>query len=113
MLLVHELAVSHAVVHPKKAAIICASDDRTWQMIDSSSGSVMLSGRGHTDWLSSVKCSPNGKQLATSSGDRSVRIWDLENEKCVAQFDDHTQAVWDIAYHSSGSFLASWLVRVF
>jgi WD40 repeat protein len=35
---------------------------------------------GHTEAILSVCFSPNGQQLATGSGDKTVRIWDLNTE---------------------------------
>ena len=45
---------------------------------------------GHTDWLSCVRFSPSGEYVATSSGDRSVRVW--SEDRCIKIFDEHTQA---------------------
>jgi len=45
--------------------------------------------------------------LVTSSGDTTVRIWDLSKEGCVLTFKGHAQAVWDCSWHSCGDFVAS------
>ena len=93
------MPVSWIDFHPNKHLICTASDDRTWQVINVTDGECQMSGSGHSDWLSCAKFSPSGNHVATSSGDRSVRIWDLNDEACVADFDDHTQArVANMAY---------------
>jgi len=42
------------------------------------SGKLLATLPGHTDWISSVTFSPDGKTIATSSLDRSVRTWNVE-----------------------------------
>ncbi|OXB54536.1 hypothetical protein ASZ78_012541 [Callipepla squamata] len=49
----------------------------------------------------------SGTRLVTSSGDATVRIWDLSKGECVLTFKGHTQAVWDCSWHSCGDFVAS------
>merc|ERR1712176_604342 len=73
--------------------------------MDTQEGEIQYSGKGHTDWLSCVRFSPSGEYVATSSGDRSVRVW--SEDRCIKIFDEHTQAAWGVTWHSSGSFLAS------
>ena len=37
--------------------------------------------QGHTDKVSSIAFSPDGRQLATGSGDNTARVWDLSTGK--------------------------------
>ena len=48
-----------------------------------------------------------GTHLASGAGDSTVKLWSFEKQKCVATYSDHTQAVWGVAFHDSGNFVAS------
>ena len=43
----------------------------------------------------------------TSSGDKTVKVWDFAGASCAATFSDHTQPVWDVSCHHTGDFVAS------
>ena len=101
----HDMPISSIDFHPSKHLVATASDDRTWQIMNTTEGEIQISGAGHTDWLSCVKFSPSGDHVATTGGDRSVRIWNEAD--CVKIFDEHTQATWGVSWHTSGSFVAS------
>ena len=55
------------------------------------SGDLVLSGEGHSDWISDVQFHPSGTLLATSSGDGTVKVWDFERSKCSQTFAEHQQ----------------------
>jgi WD40 repeat protein len=55
----------------------------------------------------SVTCSPDGKTLATASGDRSVRFWDLATGQERTLFDGHRGGVTALAVSPDGRLLAS------
>ncbi|XP_075463342.1 sperm-associated antigen 16 protein isoform X3 [Ascaphus truei] len=103
----HELAVSCLALHPRKEILVTASDDRLWKMWYIPKRDFLMTGEGHTDWLSSCCFHPTGTKLATSSGDTTVRIWDFAKAECILTLEGHMHAVWDCSWHTCGDFLAS------
>lgn len=50
---------------------------------DINTGRVLKVFSGHTDRIWSVSYSPDGKYIVSSSYDGTVRVWDVEKEKCI------------------------------
>jgi WD40 repeat protein len=70
-------------------------------------GVVLKRLAGHTDSVTGVVWSPEGKRLASASMDRSVRVWEVGNGGEPRLLHGHTQAVWGMAFHPDGRRLAS------
>ncbi|XP_071072240.1 sperm-associated antigen 16 protein isoform X2 [Dasypus novemcinctus] len=103
----HELPVSCIAVHPCKEILVSCGEDRLWKVVGLPKGNVLLTGVGHTDWLSDCCFHPSGNKLATSSGDTTVKLWDLSKAECLLTFEGHKHAVWSCTWHSCGDFVAS------
>ncbi|XP_056663911.1 sperm-associated antigen 16 protein isoform X2 [Monodelphis domestica] len=103
----HELPVSCVAIHPRKEILISCSEDHHWKMVGIPKGNVILTGCGHTDWLSGCCFHPSGTKLATSSGDTTVKLWDLVKGDCILTLGGHSHAVWSCTWHSCGDFVAS------
>uniref|UniRef100_A0A8C6U9P1 Uncharacterized protein n=1 Tax=Neogobius melanostomus TaxID=47308 RepID=A0A8C6U9P1_9GOBI len=86
-------------VHPIKHLFTTSSDDGSWRLwaLPTSSepaAALLLSGEGHSDWLTSCSFSPDGDKLATTSGDSTVRVWDLSRGLCLLSLRGHLRATW-------------------
>ena len=63
--------------------------------------------QGHSEWVSALDFSPDGKQLASGGRDQSVRVWDVASGRQIALLQDHHSPVQGVAFHSTGKYLAS------
>ncbi|KAI3362064.1 hypothetical protein L3Q82_012208, partial [Scortum barcoo] len=108
----HKLPISCIDLHPRKRILASASDDcswRLWALPDNGEkvGQLLLTGEGHSDWLSGCSFHPDGAKLGTTSGDTMVRLWDLSRGCCLLTLSGHTQPIWGCSFHPCGHFLAS------
>ncbi|KAM6260804.1 LOW QUALITY PROTEIN: sperm-associated antigen 16 protein [Spheniscus humboldti] len=104
---VHDLTVSCLALHPQKDIVVTGSDDHLWKMWALPDGNIIMTGEGHTDWLSGCCFHPSGTQLVTSSGDTTVQIWDFSKRGCILTLEGHARTVWDCSWRSCGDFVAS------
>ncbi|MGZ3475881.1 MAG: WD40 repeat domain-containing protein, partial [Polyangiales bacterium] len=57
--------------------------------------------QGHTDVVTSLAWSPEGRFLLSGSEDYTARIWDTTTRDCVATLND-VAAIWAVAFHPHG-----------
>jgi WD40 repeat protein len=62
---------------------------------------------GHTDTVTSLAFSPDGKLIASSSRDRDARVWDAKALKLVKILRRHTAFVSGVAFSPDGRWLAT------
>lgn len=62
---------------------------------------------GHSQPVISIQFSPDGQHLASGSGDKTVRLWDLNTELPQYVGKAHTHWVLYIAWSPDGKKLAS------
>ncbi len=82
-------------------------DDFAWKIWSVPGGEMIIQGESHRDWISGLDFSPAGTQIATSSGDSTIKIWDLVGVKCAATFKAHAMPVYSVSYHHTGDFIVS------
>ncbi|CAG7848121.1 Vegetative incompatibility protein HET-E-1 [Serendipita indica DSM 11827] len=103
--------------------------DGTVRLWDGTTGASLGTLEGHTDWVSclafspdgrrlasgsgdgtGVQClafSPDGRRLASGSGDGTVRLWDGTTGASLGTLEGHTDSVWCLAFSPDGRRLAS------
>src|SRR5579871_3144381 len=62
---------------------------------------------GHSDYVSAVAWSPDGKRIASASGDHTVQIWDASNGGHVLTYRGHSSDVLSLAWSPNGQYIAT------
>jgi len=85
-----------------EAAFTTSSADGTiWKhMVATATGSKALT--GHTGEVNAVRWCPQGKLLASCSDDKTVKLWSVSSDTCVASAALHTKGVTCLGWSNTG-----------
>ncbi|XP_054334466.1 sperm-associated antigen 16 protein isoform X3 [Pongo pygmaeus] len=125
----HELPVSCVSMHPHKDILVSCGEDRLWKVLGLPKCNVLLTGFGHTDWLSdccfhpsercrctlyghtdsvnSIEFFPFSNTLLTSSADKTLSIWDARTGICEQSLYGHIHSINDAIFDPRGHMIAS------
>lgn len=62
---------------------------------------------GHTDSVTTLSISPDGKTLASAGLDSSIWLWDLGSARPIKKMEGHTGAVTSLSFSAESSVLVS------
>jgi hypothetical protein len=62
---------------------------------------------GHSRSVIHLDFSPDGKRLASASGDGTLKIWDVATNNCLAMLSGHRDLVHHVAFSPDGKKIAS------
>ena len=111
----HEKDINSLDVSPNDRFLASGSQDKTAKVYEieySSSpvrGSFKLIGtcNGHKRGVWCVKFGRHEKVLATASGDKTVKLWNLGDFTCIKTFEGHANSVLRVDFLSEGQQLVS------
>lgn len=115
----HEKDINSLDVAPNDRLLASGSQDRTAKIygIDfsraagdrSAHGEIKLLGtcKGHKRGVWTVKFGRSERVLATGSGDKTVKLWNLEDFTCVKTFEGHTNSVLRVDFINHGMQLVT------
>ncbi|KAJ7751213.1 U3 small nucleolar RNA-associated protein [Mycena maculata] len=113
----HEKDINALDVAPNDRLLVSGSQDRTANVytIEYATGGGGVRGglrllgtcKGHKRGVWAVRFGRAERVLATGSGDKTVRLWSLDDYTCVKTFEGHTNSVLRVDFLNAGMQLVS------
>ncbi len=84
-------------------------ENGTLKVVDCCTGETLFEDSGaHSDSVSSIAFSADGRRLATGGRDRTIRVWDTETWATIGlPVEGHSDWVTSVAFSRNGQQLAS------
>ncbi|KAK4051392.1 U3 small nucleolar RNA-associated protein 13 [Microbotryomycetes sp. JL201] len=116
---IHDKDINALDIAPNDKLLASGSQDRTAKLFSvqytsktksaPASAQLALLGafKGHKRGVWTVKFSPTDQCLATGSGDRTIRLWNLTDFTCIKTFEGHSNSVLRVDFLTRGMQLSS------
>ncbi|KAG0037974.1 U3 snoRNP protein, partial [Gryganskiella cystojenkinii] len=99
--------IGPAVYSPDGLQIACGSKECTVLLLDSVTGAISRTLRGHSGEILNIEFTPDGTRLTSGSEDRTVRLWDSKTGESGPVLQGHTEHVLAVHFSASGRQIGS------
>jgi U3 small nucleolar RNA-associated protein 13 len=105
----HDKDINAIDIDPSGSLFASASQDRTVKIYSATEGEAIGVLRGHKRGVWTVKFAPKDSQvpssgskglIATGSGDKTIKIWSLEDYSCLLTLEGHSNSILKLAWLS-------------
>jgi len=100
-----DVVVAGATAPDRRTFVTCASRGLVALVRCSITRDTRLELHGHRQRINSVAFAPDGRAIATASGDGTAKLWDAETGQCVATLTGHDGCVNSACFFPDGRAL--------
>jgi transcription initiation factor TFIID subunit 5 len=110
LLVGHDASISAIAWHPNGTYVFSASDEtdksiRMWSVV---TGACVRVFTGHTDYVSALECSPDGRMLASGDAGGNIFFWDLAKGTRLKRSRGHGKGgIWSLSFSVESNVLVS------
>ena len=63
--------------------------------------------KGHLGLITQICCSFDGKKIASTSSDKTIKVWDFETGKELQSIEAHSHYVKSVSISQDGNYIVS------
>jgi TIR domain/WD domain, G-beta repeat len=88
---------------PDGTRIVAGSDDNNVKIFDATTGQLLQTLIGHSDWVCSVQYDGIGARIVSGSRDGTAKIWNAGTGEVLLTLSDHIGSVHSVAFNATGT----------